>query len=61
MSKLQEQLDAQNIAENKRQWKRNAAEEMYEALKRVVENKWEPDKYHMAVVEALRKAEGGQP
>ncbi len=35
-----------------------AAPEMYEALKRVMENKWEPDKYHMAVIEAIRKAEG---
>jgi hypothetical protein len=35
-----------------------AAPEMYAALKRIEENKWEPDKYHMALSESLRKAEG---
>lgn len=35
-----------------------AAPEMYEALKRVMENKWEPDKYLLNVLQAIDKAEG---
>jgi hypothetical protein len=35
-----------------------AAPEMYEALKRVMENKWEPDKYLLNVLQAIAKAEG---
>jgi hypothetical protein len=35
-----------------------AAPDMYEALKRVMENKWEPDKYLINVLQAIAKAEG---
>jgi hypothetical protein len=37
-----------------------AAPDMYEALKRVMENKWEPDKYLLNVLQAIDKAEGRQ-